>query len=212
MSDAGIVLFGGSFNPIHHGHLIIARAVAERLGAGRLVLVPSAAPPHKHGEDLADVHDRLAMARRAVAGDPAFEVSDAEVRRSGPSYTYLTVEEFRRSLGADVPLYWLIGADTLPELHTWYRVRELTDLCRIVTAVRPGYEHPDLSPLAHVFSKDCVRQLAEAVLPTPRIDISATDIRQRVRSGQSIRYLVPEPVREYIEQHGLYRPRPIAQP
>lgn len=208
MSDAGIALYGGSFNPIHHGHLIVARAVAERLGVRRLVLIPSAAPPHKHGEDLALAEHRLAMVRLAVADDPDFEVSDVEVRRSGPSYSFVTVEEFRRTAGPEVPLSWVIGADTLPELHTWYRIREMAELCRIVTAVRPGYEHPDLSPLARVLADDRIRQLTEAVLPTPRIDISATDIRQRVRAGKSIRYLVPEPVREYIEQQGLYRPRP----
>lgn len=205
MPDTGIALFGGSFNPIHHGHLIIARAVAERLGAARLVLIPSASPPHKQGEDLAHAHDRLRMVRLAVEGDPAFDVSDVEVRRSGPSYTFLTVEEYRRAAGAEVPLYWVIGGDTLPELHTWYRIRELAELCRIVTAVRPGYERPNLSPLGQVLAEDCVRRLADDVLPTPRIDISATEIRARVRAGRSIRYLVPEPVREYIEQRGLYR-------
>jgi nicotinate-nucleotide adenylyltransferase len=208
MSDTGIALYGGSFNPIHHGHLIVAQAVAERLGVGRLVLIPSASPPHKHGEDLAPAEHRLAMARLAVADDPSFEVSDVEVRRSGPSYSFVTVEEYRRAAGPDVPVFWVIGADTLPELHTWYRIREMAELCRIVTAVRPGYERPDLSPLSRVLSDDRVRQLTEAVLPTPRIDISATDIRQRVRAGKSIRYLVPEPVREYIERQGLYRPGP----
>jgi nicotinate-nucleotide adenylyltransferase len=205
MSDAGIALFGGSFNPIHHGHLIVARAVAEHLGVSRLVLVPSAAPPHKHGQDLAPAQDRLAMARLAVEGDAGFDVSDAEIRRSGPSYTFLTVEDYRRAIGPDTPLYWLIGADTLPELHTWYRIGELTERCRIVTAVRPGYEHVDLSLLSRVLPEDCVGRLMEAILPTPRIDISATDIRDRVCTGRSIRFLVPETVREYIEQRGLYR-------
>ncbi len=210
MADGGIALFGGSFNPIHHGHLVVARAAAERLGVTQLVLIPSASPPHKVAEDLAEARDRLCMAWLAVQGEKAVEVNDVEIRRSGPSYTFLTVEAYRQSVGPHVPLFWLIGGDTLPELHTWYRIRELVELCQIVTAVRPGYEQPDLSSLAGVLSGEQVRRLEEAVLPTPRIDISATDIRRRVREGRSIRYLVPEPVGDYIEQRGLYRPGPPA--
>ena len=108
-------------------------------------------------------------------------------------------------LGADVDLCWLIGGDTLTELHIWHRVRELADLCRIVTAVRPGFESPDLSELNKVLSPTQVQQVCDNMLSTPKIDISATDIRQRVRAGLSIRYLVPDLVCEYIEQRGLYR-------
>jgi nicotinate-nucleotide adenylyltransferase len=146
------------------------------------------------------------MVRLAVEGEPGLEVSDIELLRSGPSYTFLTVEEFRRSTGPGVPLYWIVGGDTLPELYTWYRIRELVDLCQIVTAVRPGYDAPDLSPLARVLSPGQIAGLRESILPTPRIDISATEIRRRVREGRSIRYLVPEPVREHIEAQRLYRP------
>lgn len=205
MADGGTALFGGSFNPIHHGHLIVARAVAERLGVSRTVFVPSAQPPHKRGAGLASAADRLEMARLAVQGEAGFEVSDVEILRSGPSYTFLTVSDYRRALGADGPLFWIIGADTLPELHTWYRIRELVELCRIVTAARPGYEEPDLSSLAQVLSGEQVARLREGILSTPRIDISATGIRQRVREGRSIRYLVPDSVREYIQRGGLYR-------
>lgn len=201
----GIALFGGTFNPIHLGHLIAARAVAEHLGLARVVLIPSASPPHKRGPDLADAEDRLEMARRAVAGEDGFDVSDVEIRRSGVSYTILTVQAYREKLGAGTPLYWIIGGDTLGELHTWYRVAELADLCQIVTAVRPGFETPDLSGLAVRLSPEQIQRLKDAVLPTPRIDISATDIRQRIRKGRSIRFLVPEPVREYILAHRLYR-------
>lgn len=204
MSDSGIALFGGSFNPIHHGHLIVARAVAEQLGVSRLVLIPSAQPPHKRGDELASARDRLEMVRLAIEGEALLDVSDVEVRRSGPSYTFLTVEEYRRSLGPGVPLYWVIGGDTLPELHTWYRIRELIELARIVTAVRPGYEQPDLSALAQALPAEKIEQLRADILPTPRIDISATGIRRRVREGRSIRYLVPEAVGEYIARQGLY--------
>lgn len=203
---ASIVLYGGSFNPIHHGHLIVARAVAERLHVPHLVLIPSATPPHKQRHtDLADARQRLEMARLAVAEQAGFEVSDLEIRRSGPSYTFDTVQEYRNLLGAAATIYWVIGGDTLPELHTWYRARELVDACEIVTAVRPGYESPDLSVLQPTLSAEQVGRLQAHVLATPRIDISATDIRRRVRAGASIRFLVPEAVRAYIERERLYR-------
>ena len=202
---SGIALFGGSFNPVHHGHLIIARAVAEELNIARLVFVPSANPPHKRGHQLADAADRLEMVRLAVTDEPLFEVSDIEIRRRGPSYTILTVEEYRAQLTQGEALYWIIGGDTISELHTWYRARELVDLCRIVTAVRPGFETPDLSVLQPTLTAEQVERLRQGILKTPRIDISATEVRQRVAAGQSIRFLVPEPVREYVEGRRLYQ-------
>jgi len=204
MTGGGIGLFGGSFNPIHNGHLIAARSVAEHLGLERVVVIPSANPPHKRDAELADAADRLAMARLAVAGEAGFEVSDVEVKRHGPSYTILTVQAYRESLGPEVPLYWIIGGDTLAELHTWYQVSELVELCRIVTAVRPGFESLDVSGLTRSLSVPQIDRLRDGMLATPRIDISATDIRRRVREGRSIRYLVPDGVSEYIRTHQLY--------
>jgi nicotinate-nucleotide adenylyltransferase len=205
MSSEGIALFGGSFNPIHCGHLIAARAVAEHLGLSRVILIPAGVPPHKRPRDLADARDRLEMARLAVEGEAVFEVSDFELRQEGLNYSIRTVEAFRQMLGPDVHLHWIIGADTLLELHTWYRTRELVDLCRMVTAVRPGYDTPDLSQLLTVLSPQQVQCLKDRIVPTPRIDISASSIRARIRAGRSIRYLTPDAVREYIESRGLYR-------
>ncbi len=204
MPDGGIVLFGGSFNPIHNGHLIVARAAAERLRVSRVVFVPSPSPPHKTGTGLADAADRLAMVRLAIAGEPLFDCSDIETRRAGPSYTILTVEDYRRTQ-ADRELFWLIGADSLADLHSWHRVAELVDACRIVTAARPGFETPDLSSLERVLRPEHVRRIEADILPTPRIDISATEIRRRVAEGRSIRYLLPEPVADYLVRRGLYR-------
>jgi nicotinate-nucleotide adenylyltransferase len=205
MTDQAVLLYGGSFNPIHNGHLIVVRSAAEQLDVSRIVLIPSAAPPHKNNAQLAGAEDRLEMVRLAIADEPGFEVSDVEIRRTGPSYTILTVEEYRRELGPDAPLYWLIGADTLPELHTWYRVAELVELCRIVTAARPGYERPDLSSLQGCLSSAQIQRLSEGILTTPRIDISATEIRRRAREGRSIRYLLPESVRGWVRRRDLYR-------
>lgn len=205
MQHAGILLYGGSFNPIHNGHLMVARSAAKELGVARTVLIPSASPPHKVGGDLAAPEDRLEMARLAVAGEPALEVSDIELRREGPSYTILTVQAYRRELGGEVPLYWLIGGDTLPELVSWYRIGELVDICRIVTALRPGHESPDLSPLLACLKLTQIQRLREGILSTPLVDISATDVRRSVAGGRSIQELVPIGVGEYISKHGLYR-------
>lgn len=200
----GIALFGGTFDPIHHGHLIAARAVVEHLEFERVVFIPSPNPPHKIGRELTDAAHRLQMARLAVRDEPRFDVSDAEIRRAGLSYTVLTVEWFRQAVGPEVPLAWVIGGDSLPELYGWYRIADLVEMCRVVTAVRPGYEVPDLSPLRRTLSAEQVDRLRRDVLPTPAVDISATNIRRRVREARSIRYLVPESVRNYIEENRLY--------
>ena len=147
------------------------------------------------------------MVRRAIAEEPLFEASDIEMNRQGPSYSLVTVEAFRESLAPNTPLHWIIGADTLPELHTWYRVAELVEACRIVTVARPGYTEPDLALLSNVLTSSQIQRLRDSILTTPWIDVSATDIRRREQEGRSIRYLVPDEVRSYISTEGLYRKR-----
>ncbi len=203
---AGVGLLGGSFDPIHYGHLISARSCAEQLGLNRIVLIPSAVPPHKRGETMTEGAHRLEMARRAVEGDELFEVTDVEFQRSGPSYTIDTVAEIRRrGIGGPGEMCWLIGADTLPELHTWHRAAELVQQVRIVTVVRPGWSSPPRADLAKWAGEEAAVRLLRDCVTTPAIGISATEIRDRVRTGKSIRYLVPEPVRSYIDATGLYR-------
>lgn len=197
-------LFGGSFDPIHIGHLLIARHVMETLGLDRIVFVPSPYPPHKSPRALAAPAHRLEMVRRAIAGEPCFDVSDWEMSHDGPRYTVETVAHFRSVWGAGVPVCWLIGSDSLGELHTWKDVPRLVEKCRLVTVPRPGADTPDLSKLEAMIGPKCVAALRRDVLAVPRIDISATDIRRRVRAGQSIRFLVTESVREYIETNRLY--------
>lgn len=203
-APAGVLLFGGSFDPIHHGHLIVARAAAEQIGAAQVVLIPGALPPHKQEKRLAPGADRLEMCRRAVAGDPQFEVTDWELRQPGPNYTLLTVQHFRAALDPKTHLYWLIGMDGLHELATWHRVAELVDACTLVTAVRPGHGQPNLAGLTSLLRPDQIKKLAAAIVETPQIEISSTQVRDRIAAAQSIRYLVPAGVREWIEARGLY--------
>lgn len=200
-----MLLFGGSFDPLHNGHLIVSRYVAEQLAIPRIILIPSARPPHKQDQGLAPAGDRLAMCQLVAAEDPQFEVSDWEIGRPGPNYSLHTVEHFCSGAGPGVALYWLVGMDSLTELTMWYRAEELVEACTIVTAARPGFVAPDDTALARGFSREQIERLRRHILESPRIDISGTDIRARVKAGRSIRYLVPEAVRRYIEEQGLYR-------
>jgi nicotinate-nucleotide adenylyltransferase len=200
-----IGLYGGSFDPIHFGHLISARAIGEQLDLASIVLIPSRQPPHKAPGRVSEAAHRLAMTRLAVEGDAFFEVSDIEMHRAGPSYTLDTIVSFRERIGGDAKLFWIIGADSLPELPTWYRVAELVRSVTIVTAVRPGWRLPDLDVLAPAVGEASAKELLSNCCLTPPIGISATDIRARIAAGRSVRYLLPEAVMSYIEEHALYK-------
>jgi nicotinate-nucleotide adenylyltransferase len=195
--------FGGSFNPIHHGHLLTARAVAEAQGFDTVVLIPSAEPPHKPDRaDLAPAEHRLAMCRLAIeaSADSAdlFEVSDIELGRYGPSYTIDTARILtRQGLG---PVYWLIGSDTVPQLPTWHEPEALLREIHFITIDRPG------SLMVWQALAPEYQALQSGVVQAPLIEISATDIRRRVAAGGSIDYLTPQPVVSYIRDYGLYRP------
>ncbi len=180
-------LYGGTFDPVHLGHLILARTAVETLGLDRLVLIPNVISPHKQQTSPTPPEVRLAMLRAAVEGEPLLEVSDVELQRGGPSFAIDTVEHFRVT-APDAEIFYLIGADNLPALDTWHRIGELRAQARFV-----------------VLTREAGPRLGEFPEIDRRIDISATDIRARVAKGRSIRYLVPETVRSLIERHRLYR-------
>ena len=193
--------FGGTFNPIHHAHLLCARAVAEARGFDRVALFPSALPPHNlQANELASPQDRLAMCRAAVKGDGLFEVNDLELTRSGPSYTIDTVRQLRRD-GWD-RVAWLIGADMLSVLPQWHEPLQLLRDAELVVMARPGWSL-DWGALPEPY-----RALRGQVVEAPLLDLSATTIRRRVAAGRSVRYLTPDAVCDYIAAHGLYRQPP----
>ena len=206
MNKKGILLFGGTFDPIHNGHLVIARSAAEKIGVQRVVLVPSANPPHKNHSSLTPARHRLVMTELAVRGQELFEVSDCELKRPGPSYTIDTVRDFREQNSPTISLYWLIGGDTIKELILWYKVERLVDECTIVTAGRPGCDiEVDFTVFRGKLSDEQIARLKQFVLDTPLVDISATDIRRRIRRGLTINDLAPPAVRDYIIENKLYK-------
>lgn len=190
---------GGSFNPIHHGHLICARAVAEAAGFGRVVLIPAGQPPHKpQTPDIVPAEHRLEMCRLAAGLESdLFEVCDVELRRPGQSYTIDTVRLLLSQGWQQV--HWLIGADMLQILPQWREAEALVREASLVVMARPGWT-VDFAALPPAF-----RHLRESIVPAPMLDISSSDIRRRLASGRSIRFLVPECVERYIREHGLYR-------
>lgn len=184
-----IAIYGGTFDPIHQAHLILAREARERLGLDKVIFVPAAVSPLKKAP-VASAEIRLSMLRAAIEGEMGFTVDDCELRRPPPSYTIDTVADIQRREN-DAEIHLLIGDDHVPELAKWHRFGELEKMVRFVVLNRRGMQS------THSYS---------AILR--RIDISATEIRKRVASGRSIRYLVPEMVEAIIRRENLYRERP----
>jgi nicotinate-nucleotide adenylyltransferase len=187
-----LALYGGTFDPVHHGHLILAREALEQLSLDRVIFIPAGHSPHKLARTPSPAALRLAMLAKAIADEPRFVLDDAELNQPGPSFSIDTVER----ISAEFPgakLHYLIGADNLRELHTWRRIEDLRRLAQFVVFGRGA----DAADATYDFPS----------LPR-RIDISATDIRARVARGASIRYLIPEPVRSIIADHHLYQEPP----
>ena len=201
---ARVGIFGGSFNPVHLAHLILAEYAREGRGLDRVVFMPANQPPHKPQEPLAPAQDRLEMLRLAIAHNPHFEVSAAELQRDGPSYTLVTMRETAKALGPDAELRLIVGSDSLHDLPNWWHADELIREVRIICLERPGFPLDRLAELEECFGAEAVAAVRDAVVTAPLLQVSSSDIRKRVAQGQSIRYLVPEAVREYIAARGLY--------
>ncbi len=214
-----IGILGGTFNPVHYGHLAAAEEVRNRLELDRVLFIPSNVPPHKQDENVPSALQRMEMVRLATSGNPYFEPSDLEIRRGGTSYTIDTVKALRQSYpGAE--LYFITGLDTFLEIQTWHEWAQLLTLCRFVVLSRPGYRFADLAKIDFLKSseKELSRldqgDLLHAVITPqaymiclemiPLYDISSTDIRRRVKEGLSIKYLLPEVVEIYIIKKRLY--------
>jgi nicotinate-nucleotide adenylyltransferase len=198
-------IMGGTFDPIHIGHLAIAEAARETLGLDRVLFLPAGAPPHKPGSVTASAADRVAMVTLAIAGNPAFELSRVDVDRAGPSYTADSIRLIaagERAADREPELILVVSAETFAELPDWHEPERLLAQAGVAVVPRDGHPAPDPAWIKRHFPDQVERIL---VLDGPRLGISSTAIRERVRTARSIRYLVPEAVERYIVDHGLYR-------
>ncbi len=187
-----IGILGGTFNPIHMGHLILAEEARFKLNLDKVIFVPTFIPPHKEIEPGIKPEDRFKMVELAIEGNDAFEVSDYEIKVKKRSYSIDTLKEFKKKYGASSQLYFLTGSDSLKDLFSWKDINDIFKISKFIVAPRPG------------FPVNAIPKEVETVVITP-IEVSSEDIRRRVKEGRSIRYLIPEKVREYIVARKLYR-------
>jgi len=196
-----ISVLGGTFDPIHIGHLKVAEEVTARLNLSEIIFMPAGQPWLKGDNPISPAEHRVEMVRLAIAGKPNFKLSTIEIDRPGPTYTVDTMAELRRQLGSGHELFFILGWDNLTQLPQWQEPSRLIKLCCLVAVPRVGYPELDLNSLDAVIPGLSQRVI---LLDSPRVDINASEIRQRVGQGLSIHYLVPEPVERYIKQHRLY--------
>ena len=210
-------LFGGTFNPIHFGHLRAAIEVRETFNLDKLLLIPSATPPHKTAEQVADAEDRLEMVRLAVGTEPFFEASDVELGRPGPSYTIQTLRHFQERFGSESDIHFIVGQDAFSEITTWKSYKQLFGTAHFIVMTRPGFESDRIGGFIHTN----ISETYEYDSPNNRyshpewctifclnithLDISASQIRKRIKGGRSIRFLVPQAVEDFVQEKGLYR-------
>lgn len=202
-----IGIMGGTFDPIHVGHLAVAEEARDALGLGRILFVVAGSPPHKAPGSVSPVEHRLAMVELAIAGNPAFELSRIEVDRVGPSYSADTVVELdrlERAAGRHPDLTLIMSAETFTDLPTWHEPERLLSLARVAVVPREGYPAPEPGWLARQLAAGGGQEARVDFLEGPRLGLSSTALRDRVAHGRSIRYLVPDPVAGYIASHSLY--------
>ncbi|MGI6119816.1 MAG: nicotinate-nucleotide adenylyltransferase [Desulfosporosinus sp.] len=199
MDNLGIM--GGTFDPIHYGHLVAAEMARVKFNLSKVLFIPSGRPPHKNRSDISAAKLRFEMVKHAINDNPAFEISALELERKGPSYTVDTLRVLRHTY-PEHKLYFITGTDALREIFSWREPEEILKMTELIGVARPGFaagdfllqvqqEHPEIQGRIHY-------------LEVPALAISSTDIRARVKQGQPVRYLLPEPVRLFMQQHGLY--------
>ena len=197
-------IFGGSFDPVHYGHLLLAECCREQRSLDEVWFLPAASPPHKIGRELAAAKQRVEMLELATSGHEAFRVSTLELDRGGVSYTVDTLRAIKAER-PEVELFLLMGADSLRDLVTW---REPAEICRLATPTvvrRGGSPEPDYAPLGRLISPERLAAIRASQVEMPAVELSSTELRQRASTGQSLRFRTPRAVEKYIETQGLYR-------
>ena len=196
-----IGVLGGTFDPIHYGHLAAAEEARVKLNLGKVLFAVAGLPPHKLDEEVTPVEHRVAMVRLGIASNPHFEISLVDVDRPGPSYTVDTISILQELWGQSAEFFFVMGLDSLVEVPTWHQPQRLIQLCHLVAVARPGFE-VDMSQL-----EDAVPGISSRmkIISMPEVDISSSDLQLRVKEGLPIRYQVPEEVERYIREHELYQ-------
>jgi nicotinate-nucleotide adenylyltransferase len=197
----GIGILGGTFDPIHNGHIVVAEEVRVRLDLEEVLFIPAGRPWLKEEKGISPAGHRVEMIRLAISSNPYFKLSTIEVERAGPSYSVDTLESLRERYGAETKLFFLLGNDILAELPQWKEPARLVEMCNLVAFSRPGYSSPPLRSLELAIPGITQKVM---VLEVPQMDISSTQIRSLVAHGQSIHALVPDVVERYIGRHKLY--------
>lgn len=219
-------IFGGTFDPPHLGHLILAEEIREAFGLAEVHFMPCNEPPHKDREDLTDAKHRFAMVVAATLHNPAFVASPIEVNRPGKSFSIDTVREMHETMGDDTELVFVTGLDAFLDIETWEGYEQFLDLCQVIVVSRPGHGFEDVAKLPDWITGRTVDLRGSESSPADQfpaegrcifltdavhIDISSTDVRQRVAAGSSVRYKVPAEVERYIRANGLYRSGTVPQ-
>jgi len=201
-----IGIMGGTFNPVHHGHLVTAQEALDQFDLDEVIFIPTGDPPHKIDDLLAHAEDRYLMTVIATSSNSSFFVYRIEIDRKGKSYTIDTVKELRKLFGSGSELYFITGADAILEILTWKNTREIVTLAKFIAATRPGYDLSKIKELeTTLFDDEDEGDQRIFIMEIPALAISSTDIRQRIKIGRPVNYLVPEGVNNYILKHGLYK-------
>ncbi len=205
MKQRKVALLGGTFDPVHLGHVTVASYVAQYIGAEKIIFIPAKRSPLKSSLPAASDNHRIKMIGFANAENEIFQVSGYELNRPAPTYTFQTVSHFQKKLGSACSIYWLIGADCIDELPHWYRITDLIERCNLSIMCRAGFKPPDFSRFADIWSAGYIKKLQENVINTPFVDISSTEIRKRLAAGLNVTGMLHPSVEEYILKHKLYR-------
>lgn len=198
-----LAVMGGTFDPIHYAHLLIAEDIRRRFRLPQILFMPSGSPPHKKDYEVTSAEDRYIMTVLATSDNPAFAVSRLELERPGPSYTIETIRQLKAKIGPDAQISWVTGSDAVLEILTWHQPDAILDEAEILAVPRPGF---DLSRLDETLGAERASKIK--IIAAPLAEISSTMIRERIRAGESIRYLTPSPVIAFIEKRGLYVDEP----
>jgi len=197
-----IGILGGTFDPIHFGHLFIAQTALDRLGLNKIIFIPTGKPPHKKERLITDSYNRIDMLNLATKSNPQFEISFIEINRDKTSYTIDTIKELQLNYGEDTDIYFITGTDAFIDIETWKEYKELLSIAKFIVMTRQILNSELLDEKIELFIKKYGANITKIEIPT--LDISSTDIRRRMKEGNSIKYLLPESVEKYILKNRLY--------